>query len=129
MPSSNIDSWTRVSDTVPLWASGQNETSALEPFRKQAQAVPIPPQHFDQIATTAAEDENVPGEWILFQNRFYIALNPVKPRRRSVTPAAIQICVLVGSAITGSDLLMRLLRRPERLRLGCATAHNPDLCR
>jgi hypothetical protein len=30
---------------------------------------------------------------------FAPALNPVKPRRRSVTPAAIQICVLAAGAI------------------------------
>ena len=54
-----------------------------------------------------------------------IALRPMKPRRRSVTPAAIQICVPAGSAIIGSDLPLPLARNPHWL-LQAGRAHVPN---
>jgi len=47
-----------------------------------------------------------------------IALNPVKPRRRSVRPAAIQICVPAGSVIILAIVpisLVVLLDQPRRV--------------
>src|SRR5262249_55752522 len=55
-----------------------------------------------------------------------VALRPVKPRLRSVTPAASQICVPVGSAIIGSVLPAPLGRNLDRPCLRYVPARGPD---
>jgi hypothetical protein len=48
-----------------------NEPAALEPLRKQTQAVAIKPKQFDQVASFAAKDEHVPGKRVLLQARLH----------------------------------------------------------
>jgi hypothetical protein len=43
-----------------------------------------------------------------------------------VTPAAIQICVVVGRLIIAEGLPALLARRPDRPRLQCGLEHAPD---
>jgi hypothetical protein len=75
MPSSSIESWARVSATVPLSAFGQMKPAALQPLREQTAAVTIEPNHLDQIATAPAENENMAGERILFQHGLHQRTN------------------------------------------------------
>ena len=99
MPSSNIDNCARVSETVPLVGLRPHEASALQSLREQTQPVTIIPQNLDQIASPSAKYEHLPGERLLLQLGLTIALSPVKPRRKSVTPAAIQMRVFAGNPI------------------------------
>jgi len=46
-----------------------------------------------------------------------VALSPVKLRRRSVTPAAIQICVPVANAIIAAGFAAPRTRTPDRRHL------------
>src|SRR5437879_13884886 len=41
------------------------EPPALQALGEQTQSIPIPPQHFDPIPATTAEDEQLPGKGIL----------------------------------------------------------------
>jgi hypothetical protein len=84
MPSSNIDNCARVNETVPLCACGQMKRPRSNRFRKQTQAVTVLPQELDQIAPPTAEDEDMSGERILFQNRLY------RGAQSSKTPSKIR---------------------------------------
>lgn len=44
-----------------------DEVAVFEALGEQAQAVAAPPQHLDDVAAPAEEDEDVAGEWILGQ--------------------------------------------------------------
>src|SRR3954451_554496 len=46
------------------------ETAPFQTLVPQAVSVPVPPQDLDPIATTTAEDEQVPRQWIERQGRF-----------------------------------------------------------
>src|SRR5215468_1622545 len=48
-----------------------DKAAAFQPLRKQTQTIAIPPQQFDEIATTTAKHEHMAGEGILFQRRLY----------------------------------------------------------
>ena len=81
-----------------------DEAAALQPLGKQTQTVAIPPQQLDDIASSPSEHKDVSGERLFSCscNTFCTcALSPSNPRRRSVTPAAIQTLVPTGSWITG----------------------------
>jgi len=52
----------------------------------------------------------------------------VKPRRRSVAPAAIQICVLDGGAIIAADTPTKHAPSPNRRYLLCSHAHDSVGC-
>src|SRR5712692_10419773 len=56
------------------------------------------------------------------------ALSPVKPRRRSVTPAAIQIRVLAGSAIIAASTPAARAAKRDRKCLQCAPARGAARC-
>ena len=104
MPSNNIDSCARVNETTPSVARGQ--TNFPRSRRLQNKHSPSPS---NQISFTRSPRRprkmNTWPDIGLFSNLVCTsALSPVKPRRKSVTPAAIQICVLAGGPIIASDI-------------------------
>src|SRR5947207_1919481 len=56
-----------------------HESSALKALGEQAQAIPIPPQHFDPISTSTAEDEQLPGEGILRELQLHEGGKSIEP--------------------------------------------------
>src|ERR1035441_2836954 len=58
-----------------LWP---DESSALQAFGEQAESVPIPPQHFDQITAPAAKHKHVTREWALLQPRLHQRTQPLE---------------------------------------------------
>jgi hypothetical protein len=124
MPSSSIDNCARVSTTVPLFGLRPDEAPALQTLRKQAQPVAIPPQQLDQIAAPTAEDtKTCPEKGSCSSAVCTSALRPVKPRRRSVVPAASQMCAPVGGVI----IPKRLQHRTQGRRVGTALDAQPRL--
>jgi hypothetical protein len=49
------------------WGCGELEGAFFESFGPDSQAVLIPVEEFEPIAATVAEDEQIPGEWVLFE--------------------------------------------------------------
>ena len=65
MPSSSIDSCAGVSDTLPDVGLRPDEAAALESLGQQHQALAVEPQHLEDVAAAAAEDEDVAAERVL----------------------------------------------------------------
>ncbi len=68
MPSSNIESCARLKQTTLLVRLRPDETPPFQTLSQQAQPVTIPPKHFDEIAASAPEDENVTRIRVLFEH-------------------------------------------------------------
>jgi hypothetical protein len=93
MPSSNIDNCARVNETVPLCACGQMKRPRSSRFANKHK--PSPSHHKSLIRSPRRprKTKTCPENGFSSRTVCTVALNPVKPRRRSVTPAAIQMCV------------------------------------
>src|SRR4029077_771060 len=103
MPSSSIDNCARVSDTTPSVACGQTNFPLSRRLQNKHRPSPS-----NQISFTRSplrpRKMNTWPDIGLFSNLVCTrALSPLNPRRRSVTPAAIQIWVLPGGAIIAAD--------------------------
>src|SRR5215471_18568402 len=48
-----------------------DKAAAFQSLRKQTQTIAIPPEQFDQIATTTTKHEHMAGKRILFEYRLY----------------------------------------------------------
>jgi hypothetical protein len=59
MPSSSMDSCAGVSDTRPPAGLRPDEAPALQALGQQHQALAVEPQHLEDVAAPAAEDEDV----------------------------------------------------------------------
>ena len=129
MPSNSMDNWAGVSDTVPLSACGQMKRPRSSRFANRHN--PSPSHHNSLIRSPRRprKAKTCPENGFSFKTVCATALNPVKPRRRSVTPAAIQICVPVGNAIIGLALPTPPGRSPDRPRLRCERGRVLDQCR
>ncbi|KEO67067.1 hypothetical protein J103_24505 [Burkholderia pseudomallei MSHR5855] len=86
--------------TIGTWP---HEPTALQAFHQQTHAVAAPPQHFDQIATLAAEHEHVAAERISLQHgldlrsqAFIKAEESVPKAARSPDLLATRFVMLIG---------------------------------
>jgi hypothetical protein len=115
MPSRSIESCARESDTVPLSAFGQMKPAALQALGKQAKTVTIKPETLDDVASSAAEDEDMARKRLLLQYGLHLRTEAVK--------AAAHIRHARGDPDPGScrklDHLPKL-SRIERTRTGSA---------
>jgi hypothetical protein len=75
-------------DHHALLGTRPDESPALQPLGEQTQAIAIPPQQLDQIATATAKAKHVTRERILPEHRLRLSRRLSKPLRMSVTPAA-----------------------------------------
>ena len=104
IPSSNIDNCAGVSDTVPLVACGQMKRPRSSRFAKRHSPSP---SHHNILIRSPRRPRNTntcPENGFSWRAVCTIPLSPVKPRRRSVTPAAIQMRVPAGSPIIRANI-------------------------
>ena len=107
MPSSSIDSCARLNDTAPSSACGQMKRPRS---RRLANRQSPSPSHHSSLTRSPRRPRKTktwPEYGSCSNTVCATALSPVKPRRRSVTPAAIQMCVPLG----------RRNHRPTRSRI------------
>ena len=99
IPSSSIESCARVSETLPLSACGHTNRPRSSRFENRQS--PSPSNHNSLIKSPrrSRKAKTWPESGACSSAVCTSALSPVKPRRMSVTPAAIQICVFAGGAI------------------------------
>src|SRR5947207_7921709 len=128
MPSSSIDNCARVSETVPLVACSQTKRPRSSRFANKHN--PSPPYQRTLIRSpprlrnTNTCPENGFCSSLVCTN----ALSPVKPRRKSVTPAAIQMHVFAGNAIMLAGTPATPAPAPDRRCLRCALVPGAVRC-
>lgn len=100
MPSMSIDSCARVRETVPSFACGQMKCPRSNRFANRHR--PSSSAHKILIVSPLRprKTNTCPENGCCLRIICTCALNPGKPRRISVTPAAIQMRVPVRSSIT-----------------------------
>jgi hypothetical protein len=104
IPSSNIDNCAAVKDTVPLVACGQMNLPLSSLFAKRHN--PSPSNHRTLIKSPRLPRKiyTWPENGLSWSAVCTIPLSPVNPRRRSVTPATIQIRVPTASPIIAASV-------------------------
>ncbi len=103
MPSSSIDNCARVRETLPSVACGQINFPLSKRFANKHSPSPSNQISFTKSPRRPRKMKTWPDIGLFSNLVCTRALSPVKPRRRSVTPAAIQICVLPGGVIIAAD--------------------------
>src|SRR5947207_457738 len=103
MPSSSIDNCARVSETVPLVACGQTKRPRSSRLANRHNPSPSYQRTLIRSPRRPRNTNTCPENGFCSSLVSTSALSPVKPRRKSVPPAAIQIRVLAGSAIIAAD--------------------------
>jgi len=128
MPSSSIDSCARLNETVPPLACGQINLPFSSRFENRQS--PSPSNHSNLIKSPRRpRNTNTCPENGACSNLVCTkALSPSKPHRISVTPAAIQICVLLGGVIIVADTPTGHATAPDRRYLLCSLAHDSVGC-
>ena len=117
MPSSNIDNCARVSETVPLVACGHTKRPRSNRFANRHNPSPSYQRTLIRSPRRPRNTNTCPENGFCSSLVSTSALSPVKPRRKSVTPAAIQIRVLAGDADHRSQALQQ---HPHQCRIGAA---------
>jgi len=131
MPSNNIDSCAGVSATVPLVTCGQMNLPRSSLFANKHNPSP---SHHNILIKSPRRPRNTntcPENGFSSSAVCTIPLNPVNPRRRSVTPAAIQIFVPPGARSSeqilqhGAQCFCFHSPRNAKLSLGNLDLHRP----
>src|SRR6266498_3787242 len=99
MPSSSIDNCARVRETVPLVACGHTKRPRSSRFANKHKPSPSNQSTLIRSPRRPRNTNTCPENGLCSSFVCTCALSPVKPRRKSVTPAAIQIRVFAGHAI------------------------------
>src|SRR5580698_9147064 len=122
MPSSSIESCARLSETTPLSACGQTNRPRSRRLANRHRPSPSHHSTFTRSPRLPRKTNTWPEYGFCSSTVWATALRPVKPRRMSVMPAAIQMFVFDGREITGpvvpgwSEVLQdRLLLPRERV--------------
>jgi hypothetical protein len=55
-----------------------DESATLQPLGKKAEAIAIPPQQLYDVASTAAECEDVAREWLLLERVLHLRAEPIE---------------------------------------------------
>src|ERR1700729_795723 len=121
MPSSSIDSWARLNETTPLSACGQTKRPRSRRLANKQRPSPSHHSTFTRSPRLPRKTNTWPEYGFCSSTVCAAALKPVKPRRMSVTPAAIQMLVFDGGEITGPvapEWCGALQDRPD-LQPGC----------
>ena len=100
MPSSSIESCARVRQTVPSVACGQMNRPRSNRLANRHRPSPSNQRSLIMSPLRPRKTNTWPENGCCSSTVCTCALRPLKPRRRSVTPAAIQILVPVRSSIT-----------------------------
>src|SRR5436190_7231273 len=106
MPSNSIDNCARLNETEPDSAFGQMNRPRSRRLAKRQRPSP---SHHNSLIRSPRRPRNTntcPEQGLSVSTVWTIALSPVKPRRMSVTPAAIQILFPAsGTTRTGTKAL------------------------
>jgi hypothetical protein len=123
MPSRSIDSCARVSDTVPVSTFGQMKRPRSSRLANRQR--PSPSYHNSLIRSPRRprKTNTCPENGFVFSAVYTIALSPMKPRRRSVMPATIQMRVPLG--IIGAATSAPSAAKPRRGYLQSGSVHGP----
>src|ERR1700740_384668 len=116
MPSRSIDSWARLSRTTPLSAFGQMNRPRSRRLANRHKPSPSHQRSFTMSPLRPRNTNTCPENGCSCRTFCTCALSPSNPRRKSVTPAAIQILVSTGSWITCAEDLGSDATEQERLR-------------
>lgn len=124
MPSSSIDNWARVSETVPPSAFGQMKRPRSRRFTNRQSPSPSHQSTLIKSPRRPRKTKTCPEKASISSAVCTNPLRPVRPRRRSVTPAAIQTCVparkLIIAAGTPTQRARQLGRTSLPLAIGRA---------
>ncbi len=122
IPSSSIDNCARVNETVPLAACGQTKRPRSNRFANKHN--PSPSYHRTLIRSPLRprNTNTCPENGFCSSLLSTSALSPVNPRRKSVTPAAIQTRVFVGGPIIPVGTPTTRAPTPDRRCLRSAPA-------
>src|SRR5215471_2668235 len=123
MPSSSIASCARVSDTVPLVACGHTKRPRSSRFANKHNPSPSNQRTLIRSPRRPRNTNTCPENGLCSSFVCTCALNPVNPRRKSVTPAAIQMRVLPGSVIMLADTPATHAPTPDRPYLRSEPSH------
>src|SRR6185503_7860833 len=104
MPSSSIESCARVRETEPLSACGQTNRPRSRRLAKRHKPSPSNQSTLIRSPRLPRKTKMCPVKGFWLRAVCASALSPVKPRRMSVVPAAIQIFVPVGMPTTNGTL-------------------------
>src|SRR5262249_17630705 len=99
MPSTNTDNCAGVRETVPLVACGHTKRPRSNRFANKHKPSPSYQRTLSRSPRRPRNTNTCPENGLCSSFVCTCALNPVNPRRKSVTPAAIQIRVLAGGVI------------------------------
>ena len=114
IPSRSIDSCARLSETTPLSAFGQIKRPLSRRLENRQREYP---SHHKSLTISPLRPRNAktwPENGFSLSTVCTCALKPSKPRRISVTPAAIQILVPVGRSITSAGSQEPNARVPDQ---------------
>src|SRR5207237_1086820 len=131
MPSSSIDNCARVRQTAPLVACGHTKRPRSNRLANRHNPSPSYQRTLIRSPRRPRNTNTWPENGLCSSLVWINALNPVKPRRKSVTPAAIQIRVLAGSAIIAASTPTARATERDRHCPRCALARGavqPESC-
>src|SRR5436309_8481380 len=127
IPSSSIDNCARVNETVPLVACGHTKRPRSSRFANRHNPSPSYQRTLIRSPRRPRNTNTCPENGFCSSLVSTNALSPVKPRRKSVTPAAIQMRVFAGNAIMLAGTPATPAPAPDRRCLRCALV--PDVVR
>jgi len=116
MPSSNIESCARDRQTVPSVACGQMNRPRSSRLANRHRPSPSHHKSFTMSPLRPRNTKTCPENGCCSRTVCTFALRPSKPRRISVTPAAIHILVPVRSSITCANSRGSISPAPHRHR-------------
>ena len=116
MPSRSIESCARVRQTVPSVACGQMNRPRSRRLANRHRPSPSHHKSFTMSPLRPRKTKTCPENGCCSRTVCTFALRPSKPRRMSVTPAAIHILVPVRSSITCANSQGSISAVPDQRR-------------
>src|ERR1700691_5070693 len=120
-----MDNCARVRATTPSEACGQTNLPLSRRLQNKHRPSPSNQISFTRSPLRPRKMNTWPDSGLFSNLVCTSALSPVKPRRRSVTPAAIQICVLAGGPIIAPDTPTPLATSLPQLYLQSVLSPSP----
>src|SRR5215471_21510002 len=124
IPSNSIDNCARVRETLPSVACGQTKRPRSNRFANRHNPSPSNQRTLIRSPRRPRNTNTCPDNGLCSSFVCTNALNPVNPRRKSVTPAAIQMRVLAGSPIMLADTPATLAPTLDRRYLRSEPSHD-----
>jgi hypothetical protein len=88
MPSSSLPSRAGLITSLPSVGEGETKRRFFQSVGEQSQAVPVVPQHLQELATAAAKHKQATAEWVFASFCRTSAVSLSDPLRISMRPTA-----------------------------------------